>query len=188
VTDIRRTLGTQLVFCDTGGDFSPTAANDIRRGSPTAVQMALASLANGAARQSAKATLDATYLPDLVVASAVLEFAATPTAGNGFRVYWAPSNSSTAGTGNPGGVSGSDAAYTGYSSNLDPSLRHLVFVGRIAVTAQATATVQVIRNFASFVPGSRYGSLVVVNDSGAAIHSDDVECHITLDPVYYLTV
>jgi hypothetical protein len=175
----------QIVFADHAGDFSPTAAKDLRistDGSKEAdYEIQLANLADDAARQSAKADLGENRALEYAVRAA-FEFAATPTAGETVELYWAPSHSATAGNGNPANVTGADAAYAGYSANLDASLKQLEFIGPFVATAQATATVQV-GEVAVFAPGERYGSLIVVNRSGAAFHSDDVECHVVFDPI-----
>lgn len=175
------TVGNPHVFADVGGDFSPTAANDLRHGTPTTVQMVTASLANNTARQSAKADLGANRAPAYEMIAAI-EFAATPTAGQVVEAWWAPSPSATAGTANPGGVSGADAAYAGYSSNLADSINQLQFIGDFVATVQVTATVQIAK-VGLLVPRFRYGTLVVRNLSGAAFHSDDVEIHFVLSPI-----
>lgn len=175
----------QIVFADHAGDFSPTAANDLRKTTDASqeldVQLSLASVSNGAYRQSAKVDLGENRAQWYKFRVAV-EIAATPTASNAIDLYWAPSHSGTAGTGNAGGVSGSDSAYTGYSSNAAAAVKQLDFIGSAIVTTQATATVQVIEVQGLFSPSERYGSLVVLNGSGAAIHSDDVEINIVADP------
>jgi len=173
--------GTELVFADHAGDFSPAAANDLRQGSPTNVQLTLASVANNAARQAAKCDLGANRPPAFDVIAA-LEFAATPTAGNVVEFWWAPSPDPTAANANPGGVSGSDSAYAGYSSNLDASIKQLQFIGDFVCTAQATGTIQIAR-VGLLIPKYRYGTLVIYNKSGAAMHSDDVEWHIVFEPL-----
>lgn len=169
----------QISFADHAGDFSP--ANNLEVGTPTDCQISLASVANAAARQSAKVDLGSVR-GLLYSVRAAFELAATPTAGNTISLYWAPSGSGTAGTANPGNVSGSDAAYTGYSSNLTATLPQLQYIGDFVCTAQATGTVQ-YGEVGTFMPRERYGSLVVVNNSGAAIHSDDVECNVVFDPI-----
>ncbi len=175
----------QIVFADHLNDFSPAAANDLRitdDGSKEAdYNIQLASVANDAARQSVKADLGENRALEYSVRAA-MEFAATPVAGQTVELYWAPSQKVTAGLGNPANVTGADAAYAGYSSNLDASLLQLEFIGAFVVTAQATATVQVA-DVAVFAPSQRYGSLVVVDRSGAAFHSDDVESHVVFDPI-----
>ena len=174
----------QIVFANHAGDFAPTASNDLRdatAGNRTNVELALASLANGSYRQSAKADLEVNRAEEYAVRAA-LEHAATPTAGNRWDLYWAPAQSSTAANANPGGASGSDAAYTGYSSNADASVLQLQYIGSFITTAQATATIQVAY-VGRFRPIERYGSLVIKNGSGAAHHTDDVEAHVVFDPI-----
>lgn len=137
--------------------------------------------ASPAARQSNKLDLGATRAPSYLV-KAAFEIAATPTAGNTIDLYWAPSSSGTAATDNPGGVSGSDSAYTGYSSNLTDSLKQLQFIGSFVCTAQATSTVQkaIVGRFS---PLHRYGTLVVVNNSGASLHSSPTNMEVILSPI-----
>jgi len=184
---IREMNGTpkQICFADHATDFSPTAANDLRKttdgSQETDVQLILESVANAAGRQSAKVDLGANRAEWYAVRAA-LEFAATPTAGNVVELYWAPSWSATAGTGNAGGVSGADAAYAGYSSNLTASIKQLIRIGVFICTAQITPTVQ-IAECGLFRPRERYGSLVVYNISGASFHSDSVEHNIVFDPL-----
>lgn len=176
--------GTPKSIAFKSSSYSPTAANDLRdstSGNITNVTISMASVANAAARQSAKGDLGATR-PLLYNVRMAVELAATPTAGNTIDLYWAPSQSSTAGTGNPGNVSGSDGAYSGYSSNLTATLPQLLFIGSFVCTAQATTTIQVGR-VGTFMPTERYGSLVVVNNSGASIHSDDQEFLVVFDPI-----
>ena len=157
--------GTAKVIRNSGGDAAIT----------------LASLANAAGRQSVKLDLGATRAA-LYRVKATFEIAATPTAGNSIDLYWAPSTSGTAGTDNPANVTGTDAAYAGYSSNLTAAIKQLVFIGSFVCTAQATSTVQAAI-VGSFNPQLRYGSLVVVNNSGAALHSTETNQAITLVPV-----
>lgn len=172
----------QITFRDST-DFSPTTANDLRHASATdtEVQIDLTSLADAAARQSDKVDLGENRAPAYKVRCA-FELAATPTAGEVIELYWAPSQHATAANGNPGGVSGSDSAYSGYSSNLADSVKQLDLIGVFVCTAQATSTVQV-GEVGVFQPTERHGSLVVKNESGAAFHSDAVEHHIVFDPI-----
>ena len=172
----------QICFRD-ATDFNPAAANDLRVGSPTLVQLDMTSVADAAYRQSTKVDLGAIRAPAYAVRAA-MEFAATPVAGEIVDFWWAPSASATAGTANAGAASGADGAYTGYSSNAAASVRQLEHIGVGVVTAQATPTVQVIEIIGRLYPSERYGSLVVLNDSGAAMHSDAAETHIVLDPIF----
>lgn len=172
----------QIVFADHAADFAPTAANDLQFGTPTEAQLDLTSLADTAARMSAKVDLGAVRAPRYKVRAA-FELAATPVAGDVIELYWAPSSSATAGTGNAGGVTGADAAYAGYSTNLAASVKQLERIGTFICTTQVSTVVQ-IAECGYFVPGTRYGSLVVKNESAAAFHSDAVESHVVFDPVY----
>jgi hypothetical protein len=142
----------------------------------------LASLASNSARQSAKLDLGSSRAPIFGV-KADVEIGATPTAGNTIDLYWAPSTSGTASIDNPGNISGSDAVYSGYASNnIDASLRQLFFIGSFVCTSQSTPVVQ--KAFVGmFTSPSRYGSLVVYNRSGAAIHSSDSNTNIVFMPV-----
>lgn len=143
--------------------------------------ISMASVANAAARQSAKLDLGATRGAFYDVYADV-EMAATPTAGNSVDLYWAPSVNATAGTDNPGNVTGTDAAYAGYSSNLTATLPQLQYIGSLTLTAQATATVQ--KGFVGrFSPAQRYGSLIVVNNGGAAFHTSDANVQFRLAAV-----
>ena len=171
------TIGTPIVVADTT-DYVDNQGMGTRTD-----QIDLTSLAAGAARQSDK--LDFTANMDLeYVLGASIEWATAPTAGETVDFYVSWSNSATAGTNNSGGVGGSDAAYTGYSSNLDDSLKQLQYLGSMVATTQATATVQIDSNVSTFTPRARYGTLVVVNNSaGDNFHSDAVEMAVRMTPL-----
>lgn len=181
MSDITLEAGTQIVFADHAGDFGPTAANDLQQGTPTEVQLSLASVASTAARQSAKVDLGANRAPRYSVMAAI-EGAATPVTGSRVDFYWNPSPDATAANGNAGLASGADAAYDGGAGTLAEGLAQLEFLGSLVMMALATPNVQVAR-IGTFVAAERYGSLVVVNNSGAALHSDDVEMHVVLTPI-----
>ena len=179
---IRAQDGTPEQIAFLSAAFSPTAARDLRINTPTTATISMASVANAAARQSTKVDLGDPR-PTLYKVRATIEFAATPTAGLTVDLYWAPSSSATAGTGNAAGVTGTDAAYAGDSSNLTAALRQLERIGTFVCTEVPTAEGIQTAECGYFVPGERYGSLVVVNSSGAAIHSDDQEFHVVFSPV-----
>ncbi|MHA2380532.1 MAG: hypothetical protein ACXADS_14750, partial [Candidatus Thorarchaeota archaeon] len=106
----------QICFADFAGDYSPTsAADDLRKGTDTEVQLSLAGVADSAYRQAAKADLGVHRAPSYAV-RAVLEWSVAPTAGDVVYIYWAASSSATAANGNPGNASGADAAYTGIAT------------------------------------------------------------------------
>ncbi len=142
--------------------------------------MSPSTLANGAYWQSAKIDFGATVGQAYAVYLNA-ELAATPTAGNSITLWANPSSSATAATDNRGGCSGSDASYTGYSSNAAASVAQLPLIGAGVTTTQATATVQ--KMFVGYyVPAQRYASLVMLNGAGSAFASD-TNFLITLVPV-----
>jgi len=143
----------------------------------------LASLANGngtsaGGRQSATLDLGANWAQRWRV-NTEFELAATPTAGNAINLFASWNTATGAGDGN---TSGSDAAYTGYSNNIDAATKQLEFLGAHICTAQATSTVQ--KSLVGVIfPKGRYLNLVVDNRSGAAFHSTDTNQVITLTPL-----
>lgn len=159
----RQQVGTLKTVKGSGGDAAITVT----------------SVANAAARQAAKLDLGATFA-QLWELQATSDLAATPTAGNTIDFYWSPSDSATAATGNCGGASGADAAYTGIASNLAASLKLLQFIGSQVVTADVAAQVA---HVGSFRPISRYGCLIVVNNSGAAYVSNATNSQFVFRPI-----
>lgn len=174
--------GTQLLFADHATDFGAapaTAANSLIIGTPTDVQIDLTGVAaSGGARQSAKtgdlgATRAMVYAVD-----ACLEFETAPADGGAVEFYWNASPNSTAGTGNSGGTTGSDAAFTDTTGNLG----QMQFIGVLTVRNNVIN----IGHVAMFAPAHRYGSLVVVNQASTALRSTATamdETHITMTPV-----
>lgn len=160
-----------------------TGTAKILRSSAGDAAITLASLANGngtsaGGRQSATLDLGVNWAQRWRI-DTEFELAATPTAGNAINLFGSFSNASGAGFGN---TSGSDAAYTGYSNNIDASTKQLNFLGSHICTAQATSTVQKATVGVIF-PVGRYLNLVVDNRSGAAFHSSDSNCLIRLTPL-----
>jgi len=144
-------------------------------------QIDLTDLADGAARQGAKADLGATRAKQYAVTVCV-EMAVAPASKDAVDVYWAASPHATAGTVNPGGCSGADAAYTGTAGDsLDDSLMQLQYLGSISLTADADPLLQ-IQTFTLF-PQHRYGMPVIDNNGGQAMHSDAIECFVALTPI-----
>ena len=177
----------QIVFRTAGATF--TAANDLRNatsGNRTDVDMTFNALANSSsastgARQSAKADLGAVRAP-LYAVHACLSWQATPTSGNVLELWWCPSISSTAANANAAGASGSDAAYTGYSSNIAASLVHAMFIGEFVVGVAGTG-VQIAR-VGLLQPPHQYGCLVAFNKGGSALTASNNEMHIVFDPIF----
>lgn len=163
--------GTPIVWANSG-DYG---------GADRTHQIDLTSLADGAARQGAKADLGAARAGRyrMIV---WIEMDVAPASGAVIDFYWAASPHATAGTENPGGASGADAAYTGTAGDsLDDSLKQLIFVGSLVLTADAATVVQ--RMVFTFTPPLRYGMPVVDNNGGQAFEGDAVEMAIKVVPI-----
>lgn len=177
----------QIVFGNHAGDFSPTAANDLRistdGSNETDVELVLLNLVDAAAAQSAKADLGANRADSYRVRACIEMQVAVATAGEVVQFYWSESSSATAGTGNDGGCSGVAAAYSGYSADLVDSVKQLTLIGVLTMTDDAVDSVQ-IGKVGILSPGERYGSLVVKNEAGQTIcDTDDIESVVVFDPI-----
>lgn len=173
----------QLAFANFAGDFSPTAANDLRQGTDTEVELVLLNLANAAAAQSAQGDLGEHRAGEYAAVACIEMHVAAATAGATVELYWNASASSTAATGNMGGASGSAAAYSGYSADLADSVKQLILIGTMTMTDDAVDSVQ-IGMVGILRPPHRYGSLIVKNESGQTVcDTDDIEAHIVLNPI-----
>lgn len=165
--------GTPVVWADTT-DY----AGD---GGTRTHQIDLTDLADGAARQGAKADLGATRAKQFAVTVCV-EMAIDPISKTSVDVYWAASPHATAATMNPGGCSGADAAYAGTAGDsLDDSLMQLQYLGSVSLTSDDDPVLQ-IQTFTLF-PQHRYGMPVIDNNGGQAMHSDAIECFVALTPI-----
>lgn len=145
-------------------------------------QIDLTSIGIGAARQGVKKDLGD---PRAAVYGVTLgiEMNVAPLSGRVVSLWWAPSVAAAAATANPGGVSGSDAAYTGSSGDsLADSINQLTLIGALPATSDADTIIQ-IKTWL-FSPESRYGSPVVFNETDQAFEGDAVEMFITFTPIY----
>lgn len=176
----------QLLFADHATDFgaSPaTAANSLLRGTQTDVQLDLTGVAaSGGARQSTKsAVLSVTSSRAMYYrVDACIEFEAAPTDGGTVDFYWGGSPSATAGTGNPAGLTGSDAAFTDTTGLLG----QLQYIGSLTVRNNVIN----IGKVGHLIPEQEYGILVVVNNADQALRSTATamdETHITFTPLGY---
>ena len=173
--------GVQFLFADHATDFGAapaTAANSLIIGAPTDVQLDLTGVAaGGGARQAAKADIGTPWARAWAV-HACLEFETAPADGGYVSFYWAPSPSATAGTGNAGGTTGADAAFTDTTGNLGqmqfignlPLRNNVINIGRVGV----------------FMPEFQYGNLIVVNQGSTALRSTATamdETHIVMTEV-----
>ena len=176
MSDITIEVGGQWTFADHGTDFVGGAAGtSLEQAGSVDVQMDMTSVADDAARQSVQVDLGVNRPARISVDSAE-EMAATPATGERIDYFWNASPDGTAGNGNMGYTTGTDVAYAGGVATLDEGLGQLIFIGSMIMSADATGTVQV-QHIGILVPPERYGSLIKVNRSGAAYHSDAVETH-----------
>ena len=172
--------GQQILF-NVAGSYSPATLNNLELGTATDVAFDLTSVATTAAEASAKADLTATWAPEYAVHAAI-EMAVAPVTGTTFDFYWAPSVNGTAGAGNPGYVTGASEVYTGTPGTLAEGLLQLMFIGSMMMGADATATIQTAF-IGVFAPPTRYGCLVVVNNTAQATHNDVVEQAVSFTPI-----
>ena len=173
----------QLAFANFAGDFSPTAGNDLRKGTDTQVELVLLNLANNAAAQSAKGDLGANFAERYDCRACIEMQVAAATADLEVGFFWSGSNSSTAATGNDGGASGSAAAYTGYNTDIATSLGQVDQIGFMPMSAEGVDSVQIGKP-GSLFPSDRYGMMIPFNKCGQTIcDTDDIEAHIVLSPV-----
>lgn len=165
-----------VVWADHAGDFGDSPLAGSIQG-----QLTLVSLADGAARQGVKVDLGATRASKYSVTLRV-EYDVAPVSGTICSLYYAPSPHATAATANPGGASGSDAAYTGTAGDsLADSLKQLDLIGVLICTADAATVVQ--QQTFVYSPSERYGMPVVFNEGGQAFEGDDIEMSVTLNPI-----
>lgn len=148
-------------------------------------QIDLTSIAAGSARQSAKVDLaiSGANLAQRYDVFVAIEFDVAPSSGDLVDIYAGFSPNNTAATANPGGLSGSDAAYTGTSGDsLADSLLQLTHIGSLVATSDAATTVE-FQYVGSFSASERYATFVVVNNGDQAFEGDAVEMGIRIVPV-----
>ena len=179
-SDLSLTVGQQILF-NVAGSYAPATLNNLEVGTATDVAFDLTSVAAAAAEASAKADLGANRAPEYAVHAAI-EMAVAPVTGTRFDFYWAPSVNTTAGAGNPGWITGASEAYTGTPGTLAEGLIHLIYIGSMIMSADATGVIQ-MAFVGVFAPPTRYGCLVVVNNTAQATHNDAVEQAVSFTPI-----
>lgn len=168
MTDIKVKQETAKTWKNSGGDAAIT----------------LTSLANNAARQGAKLDLGATFSARYAC-FLDMDINVAPTAGERIELWLAWSNDPDAGDFNPGGVSGTDAAYK--AAEEDEWKKQLDFGGALIATADGAGTIQ--RQMVGVVDAkARYVSPVIVNKSGQALSATAANHVITLIPLTDTTV
>ena len=140
------------------------------------------SLASGSGRAGDKSAtgdiLDATKgLAALLEVWVTTKVQAAPTAGNTVDLYLSFSDSATAGTDNPGNLSGADAAL----GNVD-LLPQMVFVGSVVMSNSAGTGAQQQRFLVQ--PQDQYVIPVLVNNSGQALSATGTDTAVWITPWY----
>jgi hypothetical protein len=138
--------------------------------------LTLTSVTNGNGRQGAKGDLGANRarIWDVLFTASV---GVAATAGNEIELYWAASDSATAGTDNPGGTGGTDATF---NTTPDEYKQQLIFIGSLILSNNAGTGIQ--KQWFRFQPPTRYGMPVVVNKSGQTMGSTATDHTVTLTP------
>jgi hypothetical protein len=178
MTDILIASGTPIILAHT--THSPTSGTSLL-GTRTD-QLNLTSVASAAYRQSAKFDFGATRARQWYCRAA-FEPTSAPAAYGAVEVYIGYSDNSSATVGNPGNLSGSDAAYTGYgaaATDANECIGQLVYIGNVVVSADADIMVGEV---GLFTPYMRYGIVVVRNGMSVAFIADAVEMSVQLWPV-----
>jgi hypothetical protein len=181
--DVTITVGTQIRFA-VAGSLSPfDVATNLTIGTPTDVTLTMSAVADGAGRQSDKGDLGANRAEEYEVLASFDWTGETPVAGERVELYWAPSTHTTQANGNVMGNSGADAACPGGAVGA-PTLAEFVllcdYIGDFICTDDAGVQTGFI---GIFKPSSRYGQLIVKNESGDAFEADNVEAHVVFNPL-----
>lgn len=157
--------GSTITWKNSGGDKTLT----------------LTSLTNGSGREGDKsATLvDGTSgMPEFLEVRFESAANATATDGTEIELYFGESDNSTAGTNNPGNLTGADAGL----SNPDELKRQCNFVGSLILSNARTTSVQKQRF--RYKPLCAYIVPLVVNKSGQTLHATASNHQLVVTPYY----
>ena len=173
-TEILEKDGTKVIWAH-GADFDDNPnANTLELD----FSAGAAGLANAAAWQGASADLGAVRAKWFTV-TLNMEIDVAPVSGVTVDLYWAPSEDDAA---FPGGVSGSDATYTGTGGDsIADSVKQLTFIGSLVCTADADPAEQQMSW--RFHPLHRYGAPVVYNLCGQAGVTDGTHMYLSFTPI-----
>lgn len=182
IQDVAGSTMKQVRFFITGSFNPADVATNWTIGTPTDVVLTLDAVAAAAARQSAKVDLGALRAEEYDVFGCVDFTGETPAAGS-IDYYWAPSTHVTPANGNVAGNSGIDADCPDGALGTITLAEFLLWCQSIgSLRVHDGASVQ--NGFVgTFTPSSRFGQLIVVNNSADAFEADDVEMHQVMNPV-----
>jgi len=131
----------------------------------------LGGLASGAYRQSAKLDLGANR-DELYELMMTIEMETDPTAGERISVHAGFSDSATAATGNPAGLSGANELYTGYGGGaVADCVQQLDFIGHLRLAVMNDEDSPQVGVVGYFTAPRRYMMIVVGNGSSVAVHA-----------------
>lgn len=166
--------GSPIVWADIGGDFGDLPLTGTH-------QITLVSLATTAARQGVKVDFGIKRAAVYAVTLRI-EYDVAVSAGDICSLHFAPSPHATPATANPGGVIGTDAAYTGTAGDsLADSIKQCDMIMSMPLTTDAATVVQQMT--AMYSPPERYGSPIVWNEADQAFEGDDIEMSIIFQPI-----
>lgn len=180
VKDAADATPKQISFA-THASYVPTTNQVIEIGTPTEVEMSFLDLATGAAVQSTKFDFGIVRAQRYSI-RACFEFqVAAPTTATLIKFYLSASGQSGPGVDNPGYATGADGAYTGTPATLTEGISQLDFIGSMFVTADIEFQ---ISRAGVFSPKDRYGSLIVLNETGQKIADTDIiETAVVFTPI-----
>ncbi len=178
--NILLTTGTQILVAnstynpaDTNHDLGTTITDDIDMVGLTADQ----------ARGSVKIDFTATRAFSYYIRMS-MEFATDPVSGETVDLYWSGSHSASAAVGNVAETTGADGDYAGYDTlTLAEALKQMDFIGSLVCGANNTADGIQIASVGVWSPPTRYGVLIVHNNTSDTFHSDSVEMAVAFDPI-----
>ncbi len=172
--------GTQILVANS--TYNPGDANhDL--GSSITDDIDMVGLTTGQARGSVKIDLGATRAGAYHVRVA-MEWATDPNVGGTIDLYWSSSHSATAAVGNTGETTGADGDYAGYDTlTLEESLRQTDYIGSLVAGQNNQADGIQIGSAGVWSSPTRYGVLIVVNNTDDTLHSDSVEMAVAFDPI-----
>ena len=185
MADVTVEQGTYIQFSGSGISPADPATSWFVNASPTPtiIAITMASVADTAARQSAIADLGENRAPTYSVYLSTDHTGETPVIGGTSELYWLPSNSATPANSNVAGNSGLDAAAPGGalgSITLAEFLEWAIPIGTLKHHDGVAVHNGPIN--LSFDPGSRFGQLLWVNNSGDVYEADNVEHHCIFVP------
>ncbi len=175
----------QITFNVTGSYSPADSATDwTMGGTPVNGALTLSGLAAGSARQSIKIDIGALRASSYALFGCVdYTGEAAHVAGETIDYYWAPSTSTTTANGNTAGGSGTDAAAaTGALGSITEAefMLQCMFIGSLVIHDGGSVQNGFVGTFS---PPTRYGQLIVHNNTTDAFEADNVEHCQVMNPI-----